>query len=251
MACHEMDRLMADLRTQIPAVTDDLLKLNLYSVIDRHLRKTNAWRYISEVPLTQGTQEYPIFPPAGTALVRVLEATHAGRPVLQTSTGGAAASSQRGRLVADEEFADQDAGFFADSEVVESGVFQYAIYYPTYVTLTVPPDEQAAGSPMNLIMALTLGQKCLEDDCGDWSLEPWMWDRYHDDWLSGMLGLMFGMHAKPWSNPKLALFHAKSFNSAISFARQEARRGFVFDRPMWRFPRVGGWTSSSKSRTLG
>jgi hypothetical protein len=246
--CHEMDRLMAALRTQIPGVTDDLLQLNLFNVIDRHLRKTNAWRYISQVAIERGVKDYPIFPPAGTSMVRVLEAEHGGRPVAQ-ATGGTTTSGQRGRLIADETWEDQDAGYYADEQHDnESGIFQYAIFYPNYVSLTIPPSEQASEAPMNLVMAITLAQGCMDEDCGEWTLEPWMWDRYHDDWLNGMLGAMFGMHAKPWSNPQRAMFHEKRFYSLMSFARQEAHRGFVFDRPMWRFPRAGGWIKGASLR---
>jgi hypothetical protein len=236
-----LDRLMTDIRVKVPGAVDEQIKLNLFNVVDQHLRKTNAWRNISQVDLRQGLTTYPIFPPSGTALVRVLEATHSGHPVMPVQ-GGGTASGQRGRLVPDEyHFPEEDPGYYADEITNEGGVFRYAVYYPNYVTITVPPDKSAIESPMNIVMAITLGRESLSCDCGEWSVEPWMWDRYFDDWLNGVLGVFYGEPFKPWSNPTLAMFHQKRFRGQIGFARQEAARGFVFDRPMWRFPRVGGF----------
>ena len=89
-----LDRLMTDIRVKVPGATDDQIKLNLYNAMDQHLRKTNAWRYTTEVPLIRGQVEYPIFPPGDSTMVRVIEATHAGHPVTP-DLGGLTSSGQR------------------------------------------------------------------------------------------------------------------------------------------------------------
>lgn len=241
MSCEPLDRLMASLRIKLPGATDDAIKLQLYDVMDEHFRKTNCWRYEMEVPLQVDSLQYPVIAPAQTALVRVLDATYAGRP-MQAMSAGVSAASQHGRLVADESFIDGDAGFYADAEIPSGNNFHYAIYYPTYVTIDVRPTESAVEQPLKFILSLTLSKGCLECECEDWGIEDWMFDRYYDDWLNGTLGYMFGSHAKPYSNATLAVQHLKKFNSYVAFARQEALRGFIFDQPRWRFPR-NGWVS--------
>lgn len=240
--CDELDRLMADLRVQLPGATDTLIKAQLFNAIDWHLRRTNAWRYISLFNLQQGDLQYPIFPPADTELVRVISITHGGRPLAPVGAGGTTVSSARGRLSADLVTLDSDAAYDADVVTGEGDPAYYAIYYPTYVTVDVPPSVESVQFPMEAVLAITLGPdcRCTEDDEGcNWALEPWMYIRYHDDWLWGTLSRMMAMLNKPWSNPQMALMWGKRSYSRASFAKQEAERGFVHNVQIWRFPRGG------------
>jgi hypothetical protein len=241
-SCDPLDRMMNSLRIKLTGATDDAIRLALFDVMDEHFRKTNCWRYEIEVPLQVGDRRYPIIAPSETALVRVLDVSYAGRPVAPI-VAGASSSSQRGRLIADEQFPDNDAVYWADEQIPSGNNFRYAIYYPTYVTLDIAPSQDAVEYPIRFILALSLSQGCMECDCDDWSVDEWMYDRYYDDWQNGVLGYMYASHAKPYSNATLALMHLKKFNAAIAFARQEALRGFVFDQPRWRYPRVGSWIS--------
>ena len=71
---------MTDIRIKVPGATDDSDQVSTSTTPwTSHLRKTNAWRYDHRGAAdTRNQDDYPIFPPAGTALVRVLEATHVG-----------------------------------------------------------------------------------------------------------------------------------------------------------------------------
>lgn len=246
-ACNEMDRLMNTLRMRVPGSTDAGLTLELFNTIDEHLRRTNAWRYVEEVALAQGQMQYPIYPPSGTALVRMLWVSQNGRPI--AAAGDASSGpvvSQRGRFPGDTLFPDGDAAFDPDRVVSEGAVMRYAIYFPTYVTIDIPPSADAVQYPLLMALALTLSNSSLECDCGDWALPAWMFDRFFEDWLDGCQGRMFSQVAKPYSNPVAATYHLKRFRSAMAFAKQEARRGFTYSTPSWRFP-TGGFVSGRRS----
>lgn len=237
--CIPSDPILTSVKVRLPGVTDDLINLELFNTLNEFFRSTSAWRYEATIALSEGTREYALFPPNGTALVRVMEVTHKGSAVNPTLTGGAAAS-QRGRLTADNLFGDGDAAF--DPDTLEPGpgnAFNYAIFYPTYLMIDIPPDTEAIQHPIIAIIAISLSHECLQCDCGEWSVPDWMWDMYFENWLDGVLARLMSMPAKPWSNPTLAQYHGRRFRNAISFRKQEARRGFVYDVPAWQFPSGG------------
>jgi len=236
-ACNEMDRLLNTLRMRVPGSTDAGIQLELFNTIDEFCRRTNAWRWVTDVNLTQGQLTYPIFPPPSTALVRMLAVMQNGRPI--PPAGDASSGpviSQRGRFPGDTLFPDGDAAFDPDRVVTEGAVMRYAIYYPTYVTIDIPPSSDAVQYPLQMALAITLAGSSLECDCGDWGLEPWMFDRFFEDWLDGCQGRMFSQVAKPYTNVAAANYHLRRFRQAMAFAKQEARRGFTYSTPSWRFP---------------
>lgn len=240
-AMNEMDRLMNTLRINLPGAVDSAIQLELFNAIDEHLRRTNAWRYETDIRLAQGHVRYPIFPPAGTALVRAIGVTQNGRPILSQNTG-ASALTQRGRITADVVDPDGDALFDADATVAEGAALRYALYFPTYITIDIPPSPDAIVHPIKMVLALTLAQDNLADDVGDWPLEPWMHERFFSAWLSGALFRMMSQISKPWTNAQMALFHGKRFRNFMSGDIQEAQRGHVYNPPSGGITRRGGWT---------
>lgn len=81
MSCTHQDRLLQTLRTQIPGVTDDMLSIQLFNVIDEFFRRTNAWRHTDEMPLEEDVSEY-VFPvPSGATIVRAIAMSHNGQPI--------------------------------------------------------------------------------------------------------------------------------------------------------------------------
>jgi hypothetical protein len=53
-----------------------------------------------------------------------------------------------------------------------------------------------------------------------------------------VLGRLYGMPAKPWSNQTLAGYHMRRFRNMMGYHKQEADRGFNTDVQTWRFPRA-------------
>lgn len=241
--CDELDRLMSALRVNVPGSTDPLLRMTLFDAVDAHLRRTNAWRYETDITLYQGQTRYELYPPAGTSLVRVMTMSKGGRALSPMNEGGSFVSS-RGRITPDRVITPPGFGYDPEETVTEGDVLRYSIFYPTYITFDIPPSETAAQTAVKAIMAITLSPECKCNDTGeeacDWPLDPWMYERYHDDWLYETMSRMYGMPAKPWSNAQLALFYGRRARSKANLAKQEADRGFVHDTPAWRFPR-NGW----------
>jgi hypothetical protein len=64
---------------------------------------------------------------------------------------------------------------------------------------------------------------------------------YFGCWVDGVLGRMFMMPAKPWSNKTQAAYHHKRFRNRMAFHKQEVTKGFSYGTPSWHFPR-NGWT---------
>ena len=70
-----------------PGVTDAMINLELFNVMDEFFRRTNAWRYAQDIELTEEL-DYPLAVPAGATIVRALGVTHKGFPLTPASTGG-------------------------------------------------------------------------------------------------------------------------------------------------------------------
>jgi hypothetical protein len=240
MSCEPMDRILQTLKVRVPGSTDAILAVELYNVLDQFFRKTNAWQYKQLVQLAHGVDEYPIFPPSNSNLVRVMSMTQNGRPIPAAASGQPGqAVTQRGSLLADAFATDGDPLYHPDKTVSEGAVLRYAIYWPTYITIDIPASQDATKYPLEVTLALSLASKCLESDCGEWDLDEWMYDRYALDWIEGVQAAMMSQIAKPWTNPNMAMHHGKVFRQRMMFAKQEAMRGFTYNAQRWRFP--GGW----------
>lgn len=233
--CEPSDRLMQSLLVNVPGATEDILKLQLFNVVDEFFKRTMAWRYEIDVELEPGIVEYSYGLPGNSHMVRVVGATHNS---MQVATAQSQVIQRSlGSLAPEQTFPDGDATFSPDViDLTPSDAFTYAIYRPDYIYVSGVGTEQAK-FPLKLIMALTVTRGCLECDCGDWPFDEWMWDTYFQDWYDGVLGRMYAMPAKPWSSDKHATFHGKKFRNHMASRKQEANRGFVYNVPNWRFPR--------------
>lgn len=240
-ACGPSDRLMQTIKLEAPGVTDPMLQIQVFNVVDEFCRRTSAWRYREDVDLEVGLSEYQFSLPVDAAIVRVLGVGHNGSPLRATGTQSGVTQSSLGTLIPELTFGDGDAQFAPAQSDLSGGLFSYAIYRPNYISVTAAPDVEAVKYPLNVALALTIAKGCLECDCGDWGLEDWMWDMFHDEWRCGVLGRLYGMPAKPWANPTQALYFHKRFRNQMAQRKQEATKGFAFGVPGWQFPN-GGWT---------
>lgn len=231
------DRLLATIRLRTPGVTAQALNLELFNTIDEFFKQTSAWRWESTVPLDPGLQRYPIFPPSGTDLVQVMGVEFRGSRVNPIPAGDESGSvSMRGRLVGSATGPEWDATFEPALVNSPGGVFQYAIFFPTYLTLDIPPSADAAQYPIHMLLALCLNYQCLEDDPNEWPLEEWMFGTFAEAWIDGVQGRLFSQINKPYSNPAMAQYHTKRFRKLMGRAKQTAARGYQYNTPNWRFP---------------
>lgn len=236
--CNQADRILQSVTVHVPGVTEPVVTLELFNVMDEFLRRTSAWRYETEITLQEGMFDYGLALPADATLVRALAITHSGLPVPTTAQTTTVISSL-GVLDSTQSFPDGDAAFAPDVTDLSGNVFTYAIYRPNYITVTGTTDAEMRATPLVALLALSVAPSVLGTNCGDWQVPDWMFESYFNDWYDGTLGRLYAMPSKPWSNEKLAIYHGRRFRNAMGARKQEARRGFTYGVPGWRFPRVG------------
>lgn len=238
-ACVPLDRLLQTVKVTAPGVTDAMLNVIIFNVIDEFLRRTSAWKQADDITLLENTLEYDLNVPVDSVVVRMMSVMHNGVPVIPAGSTPGTVSSSVGILSPELTFPDGDAEYaFSQADMGAGNVFSYAVYRPDFISVTVPPDETQRQYPLQVIMALSISKDCLECDCGDWALPEWMYDAYFQSWLDGTLSKLFMMPAKPWTNKELVIYHGRRFRNSMAFHKQEARRGFVYNKPVWRFPRA-------------
>jgi len=241
MTCAPTDRLLQTLKVHVPGVTDPMLQLEMFNVMDEFFRRTSAWRYRTDIDLEVGTTDYSFATPSDSEIIRMMGVVHQGVPLTARPAGGTTGyvQSSMGELLPEQTFPDGDATFLPVVSDLQpaSGMFTYAIYRPNYISVAAAPDAEAVKYPLQADMALTVAQSCIECDCGDWMLPDWMYPMFFQDWLDGTLARLYGMPAKPWSNSTLATIHHKRFRNEMAYRKQEAIRGYAYGIPGWRFPR--------------
>jgi hypothetical protein len=235
-ACSPMDRLLQTILITAPGVPQATVQVVLFNTIDEFFRRTSAWKIENDIAIEENTYIYDIAIPPDSVVVRAMGATHNGIPVASTASG--VVQSSTGTMDPELTFPDGDANFapFRLDLVNPPNTFTYSLFRPNFISVTAPTEE-ARKYPLKLVLALSVAQGCLECDCGDWQLEDWMYSMFFEDWLDGVLGTLFTMPAKPWSNPQLAIYHKKRFRNFMNYRKQEAKRGFVHNVQTWRYPR--------------
>jgi len=163
--------------------------------------------------------------------------SYKGRPVPSvTDSGQGSVVRTRGRIIGFPDPPSYDTLFEPDVINSPGGVFSYSIFFPSYIELDIPPSADAATAPITVLMALTLNYQVLEDEANEWPLEEWMYSTFHEAWIDGLQGRMFSQVSKPWSNTQMAQYHMKRFRKFMGRAKQMAEKGYVFNKPTWRFP---------------
>ena len=56
--CEPSDRLMQTLRVYVPGVTDEMIELELFNMMDEFFRRTSAWRFESDIEMVEDITEY-------------------------------------------------------------------------------------------------------------------------------------------------------------------------------------------------
>lgn len=240
MTCEPIDRLVQSLRVEAPGAPDGTIQLQLFNAMDFFFRRTSAWQHRNEIELAQDVLEYDFSIPADSEVVRLMAIEHNGVPVMSSQQLAQIVPSLS-TILPDLTFPDGDRAYSPDAtDLNESGIFSYAIYKPSTITVTPGPGAEQVKYPLKSVMALTVARGCLESDCGDWALPDWMYDMFFEELLAGTLSRLFMMPAKPWSSPTLAVTHGRRFRDRMAYRKQEALKGFTYGVPTWRFPK-GGW----------
>lgn len=96
-------------------------------------------------------------------------------------------------------------------------------------------NEPSAATEM--VATVVLSPNTLDQD--DYPSVPlWVWGKYENALIDGVLGRMFMQPAKPYSSERLAIFHSRRFRSAIGAGKSDARRQHLDRGQAWRFPQT-------------
>lgn len=191
MASVELNRLIDNLRINLPGATDAAIKLELFNTLMDFFQGSNAWREGIEIPVTSGVTSYPIVPSGPAKISQLMGVVDNNKLPVKAQLG----------LISGE------------LELVESP--SVPATYIAQVVLTVADPIDRDGYPV---------------------FPMWVLNFYNNGIMSGVLARMMGQLAKPYSNPQLALYHARTFTGTIATARVEANRGFTYGTQKWRFP---------------
>ena len=69
-------------------------------------------------------------------------------------------------------------------------------------------------------------------------IPDYIWNDYYDIILDGVISRLMSQPAKPYSNPQMALFHGKKFNSGCNVAKWQLENGRLYRGQNWRFPQT-------------
>jgi hypothetical protein len=186
------DRLMDNLRINLPGATDNAIRIELWNALDDFCREALAWREAIQITLVPGTYTYEVAP-AGTEVVRAFSVDHT-------------------------------------TFDVSTAVFEF-----NTIAFTVAPTIADVVDPLFVVAALT---PALAQGADIENLIPSdMWSRWHRAILAGTLGRMMAQPAKPYSNPQLAAYWQRKYQSDRAIARRSAATNDVQGAQLWRFPR--------------
>jgi hypothetical protein len=243
-ACSDpLDRLKQTLKVRVPGTTDAMIDLEVVNTIDAFFHRTNAWRWRTAFDYREGELGYDINPPENSALVRVMSMVSGGQPVLpyQSSTDATSGRSGSGRLVEDRH--GPDTSIYEPDRVIKNagtdGTLRYAIFFPQYISISIPSDDTTVRYPIEAELALSINAETCCEDCSLIDLPSWMYQHFHEAWLHGVQSSLMSQISKPYSNPVMAEYHGRKFRMHCGYAKQEADRGLLFDVQRWRYPRAG------------
>ena len=204
-------RIYNDVKMHIPGLTDAVFKQVLYSVMDDFLSNTNIWTEEVPIAIEPNTFTYPF------------TVSHKG-------------DIKRLMLVYDPAVARPDRQW------VQGGV---QMTKPGVLETRYAP---AAATTWNAVVAKVLGEPV--DGAGYPDMEEadhWIVDQYGDGVVSGIIGRLMAMPAKPYTSASLAKSYWQDYIAERSKARGDVTKANVYGGQRWQYPqsfatvRRGGW----------
>jgi hypothetical protein len=198
-----IERLLANLRTQLPGALDGTLRLEIFNTVSTFCRESNTWQETQSFNTKVGKQLYEVTAEAPDAYYNVLLNLEAYDP-----------TDENGEVTTPIPIA---AWFDA----------------PTSLKLRyVPTEVQRLRGTFSVVPRAT-------DRMDQYPAIPEaFWDKYHDAFIEGVLSRMMSQPAKPYSNERLGIFHGRRFKAATSMAKNDKYNGDVRGGQNWSFPQV-------------
>jgi hypothetical protein len=196
-----IERLLANLRNQLPGALDGALRLEIFNTLNTFFTDSNIW---------QETQSF------NTRLGRQIYELQAENP-----------DAYYTKLLLLEAYDPADA--------------EGRVTMPTHVRAwLVSPTELRLHHPVTVVQRLraTFAVAPRPTDRMDQypNIPDSYWDKYHDAFVEGVMARMMSQPAKPYSNERLGIFHGRRFKSATSMAKNDFYNGDIRGGQNWHFP---------------
>ncbi len=107
------------------------------------------------------------------------------------------------------------------------------MYEPPIVVLASDPTP---GVTLTATVALSVLDPV--DRLGYPHLPDWIIQKYRELIMNGVMSKMMSQSSKPYSSERMAVYHARAFNSAIADARADDSRQNTFNSNQFTFPRA-------------
>jgi hypothetical protein len=185
------DRLFNHAKAYLPGAGEDMLKYELFAMLDEFFIDTGIWRETISVGVTTDGYLYEIEPDTASAkIVRLHSVTHDGSPVRAALTGS------------------------------------------TELTFFTAPT---AAYTYEVILIVSVGDP-VSSSTGMPEVPEWIYERYFNTLLAGLISKMMGQPAKPYSNEAQSIIWGRKFRSGMNAARRDANVMHLNDGQRWRFP---------------
>jgi hypothetical protein len=196
-----INRLMANLRTQLPGALDNTLKLEIFNTVATFFHDSNVWQETQSFNTKPDKQNYEVTADNADAFYTQLLDLRTYDP--------------------------EDPNF----ERTTSITVPAWLIGPTELHLyNRPLDVQRLRATFAVAPRAT-------DRMDQFPAIPdAYWDKYHDVFMEGALARMMAQVAKPYSNERMGIFHGRRFKAATSMAKNDFYNGDMRGGQHWRFP---------------
>lgn len=202
MASADLNRLMDNIRIRLPGALDDTIRLELFAVLNDFFQGSNSW------------YEDIAFDVVPTPLTYAQDPEAFSYEVLPSQQGSSIV-----RLVG----------------VWDAQAFQQNAVMPDLGTVVIKTSPNAAQTYIARVI-LTVSDPVTRE--GYPVVPPWVFNKYGNDILDGVLGRMMAQIAKPYTSAQGALYHSRRFSQSVATAKVEAQHQNVYRGQSWRFPQA-------------
>lgn len=202
----ELKQFRTDVRLAVPSVPDVVIDRAAFRAVRDFLTRSKVWtsELVNPMPYTPGARSYDPSPqvPVGSAPVAI-------HGVRWRPTG------EEVEFLTKEQLTESFPGWETETDVA-----------PEYWTLNSPIDVRlyplaSAQVPDAVEMTVTL---TMAD--GYVAFPTWIYTKYGEEILPGVLSRIYSMADQDWTNPQLAGAHAASFEASIKKAYSAADTNF-------------------------
>ena len=198
-----IQRLLHNLRTQLPGALDNTLRLEIFNTVATFCHDSNVWQEEQSFNTKPNKQDYEL-----------------------TADNADAYYSQLLNIVA------YDPSDPKGETTMWTNVWGWMVG-PTTLRLNCKPLETQRMRANFVVVPRATDRMDQYPNIPDA-----FWDKYHDVFMEGVLARMMAQVAKPYSNERMGIFHGRRFKAATGLAKNDFYNGDVRSGQHWHFPQT-------------